>query len=75
MLERIEATLERFRVHVDSWARQSEVEERLPELLPRLDTYERDGALWARSSTYGRRGRSRAGAVGRAGWDAHLSGS
>jgi arginyl-tRNA synthetase len=53
MLERIEATLERFRVHVDSWARQSEVEERLPELLPRLDTYERDGALWARSSAYG----------------------
>ena len=53
MLERIEATLERFRVHVDSWATQSEVEERLPELLPRLDTYERDGALWARSSAYG----------------------
>jgi arginyl-tRNA synthetase len=53
MLERIEATLERFRVHVDSWASQSVVEERLPELLPRLDTYERDGALWARSSAYG----------------------
>ena len=30
MLERIEATLERFRVHFDSWARQSQVEERLP---------------------------------------------
>ena len=29
------------------------LEERLPELLPRLDTYERDGALWARSSAYG----------------------
>ena len=25
----------------------------LPELLPRLDTYEQDGALWARSSAYG----------------------
>ena len=52
-LARIEATLERFRIHFDSWALQSELEQRLPELLPRLDTYERDGALWARSSAYG----------------------
>jgi arginyl-tRNA synthetase len=53
MLEQIEATLERFRIHFDSWALQSELEQRLPELLPRLDTYEKDGALWARSSAYG----------------------
>lgn len=53
MLHRIEATLERFRIHFDSWARQSELEQRLPELLPRLDTYEKDGAIWARSSAYG----------------------
>jgi arginyl-tRNA synthetase len=53
MLERIEATLERFRIHFDSWVLQSELEQRLPELLPRLDTYEREGALWARSSAYG----------------------
>jgi arginyl-tRNA synthetase len=53
MLERIEASLERFRIHFDSWALQSRLEERLPELLPRLDTYERDGALWARSSEFG----------------------
>ncbi len=53
MLRRIEDSLERFRVHFDSWARQSVLEERLPELLPRLDTYEQDGALWARSSSYG----------------------
>jgi arginyl-tRNA synthetase len=53
MLESMEATLERFRIHFDSWAKQSVVEERLPELLPRLDTYEKDGALWARSSAYG----------------------
>lgn len=53
MLEAMEATLERFRVHFDSWALQSIVEERLAELLPRLDTYERDGALWARSSAFG----------------------
>jgi arginyl-tRNA synthetase len=53
MLRRIEATLERFRVHFDSYRRQSELEQRLPELLPRLDAYEQDGALWARSSAYG----------------------
>jgi arginyl-tRNA synthetase len=53
MLSRIEATLERFRIDFDTWARQSELEQRLPEVLPRLDTYERDGALWARSSAYG----------------------
>jgi arginyl-tRNA synthetase len=53
MLEGIERTLERFRIHFDSWAKQSVVEERLPELLPKLDTYEKDGALWARSSAYG----------------------
>jgi len=53
MLHRIEASLERFRIHFDSWARQSELEERLAGLLPRLDTYEKDGALWARSSAYG----------------------
>jgi arginyl-tRNA synthetase len=53
MLERIEETLERFRVHFDSWARQSVLEERLPALIARLDTYERDGALWVRSTAYG----------------------
>jgi arginyl-tRNA synthetase len=53
MLERIEATVARFRVEFDSWARQSLLEERLPELLQRLDTYEKEGAVWARSSAYG----------------------
>ena len=53
MLRGIEASLERFRIHIDSWALQSVVEQRLPELLPKLDTYEKDGALWARSSAYG----------------------
>jgi arginyl-tRNA synthetase len=53
MLHRIEASLERFRIHFDSWVKQSELEQRLPEYLPRLDTYEKDGALWARSSAYG----------------------
>ena len=53
MLEQIEQNLERFRIHFDSWALQSELAERLPDLLPRLDTYEKDGAVWARSSAYG----------------------
>ena len=53
MLASIEHTMERFRIHFDSWVLQSELERRLPEFLPRLDTYEKDGALWARSSSYG----------------------
>jgi arginyl-tRNA synthetase len=53
MLTQIERTLERFRIHFDGWAKQSELERRLPEFLPRLDTYEKDGALWARSSAHG----------------------
>jgi arginyl-tRNA synthetase len=53
MLKEIESSLERFRVRFDSFRRQSELELRLPELLPRLDTYEKEGALWARSSAHG----------------------
>jgi arginyl-tRNA synthetase len=53
MRERIESSLERFRVHFDSWANQSEIEQRVPALLPKLDTYEAEGTLWARTSSYG----------------------
>jgi arginyl-tRNA synthetase len=53
VLQSIEQTLERFRIHFDNWALQSELEKRIGEFLPRLDTYEKDGALWARSSSYG----------------------
>jgi arginyl-tRNA synthetase len=53
MLAQIEASLERFRIHFDAWALQSELERQLPDFLPRIDTYEKDGALWARSSEYG----------------------
>ncbi|HEX5450320.1 MAG TPA: arginine--tRNA ligase [Gaiellaceae bacterium] len=53
MLTEIETSLERFRIHVDNWAKQSQLELRLGEYLPRLDTYEKDGALWAASSKYG----------------------
>ena len=53
MLHQIEESLERFRIHFDSWARQSEVELKLPELLERLDTYESEGAVWMRSTAFG----------------------
>jgi len=53
MLRRIEASLERFRIHFDSWRLQSELEGRLPEVLERLDTYESDGAIWVRSTKFG----------------------
>ena len=53
MLAQIEQTLERFRIHFDAWALQSELEQHIDEFLPRIDTYEKDGAVWARSSAYG----------------------
>ena len=43
----IEATLERFRIHFDTWRRQSVIEEHVPEALAAIETYEQDGATWA----------------------------
>jgi arginyl-tRNA synthetase len=53
MRARIEQSLEEFRVHIDTWANQSEIERRVPALLPKIDTYEADGTLWARTTAYG----------------------
>ncbi len=53
MLEQIQSSLDRFRIHFDHWARQSQLETRLPGLIERLPTYEADGALWVRSTDYG----------------------
>ena len=53
MLESIAATLERFRIHFDSWTLQSQLENGIGELLDRLPTYEHEGAIWLRSSEYG----------------------
>jgi arginyl-tRNA synthetase len=53
MLERIEASLERFRIHFDTFERETEVEAGIPDALTLLDTYEADGALWARTSAHG----------------------
>ncbi len=53
MLESIEASLARFRIEFDSYERQSVVETEIPEAIALLDTFEEDGALWARTSAYG----------------------
>jgi arginyl-tRNA synthetase len=53
MLERMEASLERFRVHFDTFTRETEVEAEIPEAIALLDTFEADGAVWARTSAYG----------------------
>jgi arginyl-tRNA synthetase len=53
MLERVEASLARFRIHVDSFERESAVEAEIPAALAALDTYEADGAVWARTSAHG----------------------
>jgi arginyl-tRNA synthetase len=53
MLAQIEATLERFRVHFDTWALESEVEAEIPEAVALLDTFEADGAVWVRTSAHG----------------------
>ncbi len=53
MLGRIEATLERFRIHFDSWAKQSELERGLDTLLASVPTYRSEGALWVRSTEFG----------------------
>jgi arginyl-tRNA synthetase len=53
MLASIEASLERFRIHFDTWSRETEVEPEIPEAVALLDTYEEDGAVWARTSAHG----------------------
>ncbi len=53
MLQSIEATLERFRIHFDTWERQSVVEAEIPEVLAAIETYEADGATWAPTSKFG----------------------
>ena len=53
MLERIEVSLERFRIHFDTWERQSDVEAEVAEAIALVDTYESDGAVWARTSAHG----------------------
>jgi arginyl-tRNA synthetase len=53
MLGTMEASLERFRVHLDTRTRETEVEVEIPEAIALLDTFEEDGAVWARTSAHG----------------------
>ena len=53
MLEEIRREVAEFRIPVDSWRRQAEIEAEVPTVLPRLDTYEAEGTIWARTSAYG----------------------
>jgi arginyl-tRNA synthetase len=53
MLERIRATLERFRVQMDLWVRQSEVEQDLEQALAAIELYEEGGARWLPTTRWG----------------------
>jgi len=53
MLEEIKHEVAEFRIPVDTWRRQAEIEQKVPDVLPKLDTYEAQGTLWARTSAYG----------------------
>jgi arginyl-tRNA synthetase len=53
MLGLIETALERFRIQFDTFERQSVVETEIPEAIALLETFEEDGALWARTSAHG----------------------
>ena len=53
MLRRIEATLERFRIHFDTWERESDFGDEVADAIPLLDTYESEGAIWGRTSEHG----------------------
>ncbi len=53
MLERIEASLVRFRVRIDSWMREVDLVPEIPGAIAKIDTYESEGTLWARTTAYG----------------------
>jgi arginyl-tRNA synthetase len=59
MLKRIEATLERFRIHYDNWTserslyQEGALEATIDELRRRGHVYESDGAVWLRTSEFG----------------------
>jgi arginyl-tRNA synthetase len=53
MLKVIEEELGEFRVPVDTWVREREVERGIPEAVAKVDTYEAEGTTWARTSAHG----------------------
>jgi arginyl-tRNA synthetase len=52
MLDEIKRELDAFRIHFDSWVLQREITLEVEEVLPRLETYESEGTLWARTSAF-----------------------
>jgi arginyl-tRNA synthetase len=42
-----------FRVPIDSWVRERDIDREIPDVLPLLDTYEAEGTTWARTSAHG----------------------
>jgi arginyl-tRNA synthetase len=53
MVAEIRREVAAFRIPIDTWRRQPEIEAEVAQLLPKLDTYEAEGTLWARTSAYG----------------------
>ncbi len=53
MLEEIRREVAEFRIPIDTWRHQGEIEKHVAEVLPELDTFEADGTIWARTSEYG----------------------
>jgi arginyl-tRNA synthetase len=53
MLAEIRREVAEFRIPIDTWRHQGEIEREVPDVLPKLDTYEAEGTLWARTSAYG----------------------
>jgi arginyl-tRNA synthetase len=53
MLGEIRREVADFRIQIDTWRHQGEIEMEVAGVLPRLNTYEAEGTLWARTSAYG----------------------
>ncbi len=53
MLERIQASLVRFRVRIDSWMREVDLVPEIPGAIAKIETYESEGTIWARTTAYG----------------------
>jgi arginyl-tRNA synthetase len=53
MLEQIRETLRRFRVEFDSYTREADLADEIPGAIERIDTYESEGTLWARTTAHG----------------------
>ena len=53
MVRRIEESLERFRIHFDVWTLQSVIAKSAGDAIASIETYEKEGTVWARTTDYG----------------------